>query len=286
MIPLLPLVAVVALADGPRATTLQAFLTEQYDRNREAILERVAPDLRDLAKPSDPWSESPDGLPTDLDPLRKALYLHHLLTTSAPVDGTRGGVLGTVYFWHWVRPNPRHELRHLPDSALLESLPPPPEHRSYRSWADVDRTPDVFLGDLATAQPSFYHPRYGPIQTFGWCSEREMAYALLARRLFGLAVKIKFQGNHVWTEAWLPLPPQGSRRPGLVVRIDNTFDQVRSSLQTDSVSWAKDLGPGKDVVAMNRRARAAAMDRFLDTLSLGPEAAGRMAAQIQGWLHP
>lgn len=215
----------------------------------------------------------------------EVLFLHRLLTTSAPIDGARGGILESVYFWHWVKPNPRHRIRMLPDSGLLVEAKPHPAHPSYRSWADMDRTPDLFLADLVADTPRYFHPDFGTFYTFGWCSEREMAFTLLLTRM-GYTAKIKFKGNHVWTEVLI----EGARLDGStkngILRIDNTFDQVGlGGLDKPRSAWLADVGPGNDVVRMNANAKSPEQIRRVENLDLNHPAMDRMEERVSRWLR-
>jgi hypothetical protein len=214
-----------------------------------------------------------------------ALFLHRLLTTSAPADGARGGILESVYFWHWVTPNPRHQIRRLPDSALLAKCKPHPQHAMYRSWADMDRTPDLFLADMVSDRPRYFHPDFGSFFTFGWCSEREMAFHLLLVRM-GYTAKIKFQGNHVWTEVLISgKGVDGTTKTG-ILRVDNTFDQVGAQpLDKPVAAWLADVGPGKDVVAMNAKARSPQQLGRVESLEVEAAAKARIGAQVGAWLE-
>lgn len=261
---------------------LVPWLEQLQTDHRAALVGKLAPELRDVR--SVLGARSDDSATTDR--ILRPLFLHFLLTTDAPVDGSRGGVLETVYFWHWVTPNPRHALRSLPDSQPLTSKRPDPRHASYRSWADMDRTPDLFLGDLASEQARYFHPQTGPLFSFGWCSEREMAYSLLLTSM-GYTTKIKFKGNHVWTEILLGgTSGTDGTKSGILV-VDNTFGRVGAHVLAESeAAWLADLGPGKDVVAMNAKARSPLQRSRVDEIQVGPRAQARMSELVAKWLRP
>ena len=165
-------------------------------------------------------------------------FFHDLFTCDGAVDGPCPGALGIPYLWHWVDPNPRHRIVHRPSGQRLVDRAPPARFGRYATAADVDRVPSLFLGDLVSREPRYEHPIAGTFHTFGWCSEREMAYALLLR-LAGIEGRIVQAHGHVWTELWLPVRVGGAPR-ALAVRVDNTFDELGWTLLpagTDREAW-------------------------------------------------
>lgn len=276
-----PLVGILTLSWGPLpAEPLVAFLKESYSRNASSAHIRLGPRYRALCESL----KVPDTSAENQGRLMPLLFYHGLLTTSDAVDCSRGGALETVYFWHWTSPNPRHRLRHLPDSSLLMQLPPPRGFVKYKSWADVDRLPALYLGDLAAEQPRYLHPRCGEIYTFGWCSEREMAFGALLGAL-EIKGKIKQEGIHVWTEVLLDLHGPGGKGMQAVVAFDHTFDTVEGRpLKGTRAAWAGDFGDGAQVGWYNRTAWSAAEIARVKAVETGPEARKRMEGQIAKWL--
>ena len=278
---MLPLFFLIPLAARPlHGKSLVEFLQSAYADNTNGAKALLGPRYRALCKSLG----VPDSSAANREALMPLLFQHGLLTTDDAVDCRRGGAFGTVYLWHWVSPNPRHALRRLPDSTLLTRLPPPPGFAKYKSWADVDRLPSLYLGDLATEHPHYLHPLCGAFQTFGWCSEREMAFGTLLSAQ-GVKGKIKQEGIHVWTEVLFDLTgADGKPRTG-VVAFDNTFDTVEGwPLEGTRAAWAKDFGDGTQVGWYNRVAGSAAEIEKVKAIQAGPEAARRMTFQIQGWL--
>lgn len=275
------LAAVFACGPAP-AASLPDFLRSAYATHATVVAGRLSPRLASLCAAAG----VPDTSAANRRALLPVLFLHGLLTTTDAVDGRRGGAFGTAYFWHWVTPNPRHSLRRLPDSAWLAKLPPPPGFARYRSWADVDRLPELYLGDLATEAPRYWHRRYGTLQTFGWCSEREMAFgALLAA--WGLKGKIKQEGIHVWTEVVFDLVDSRGRIRPVAVAFDNTFDTVEAwPLAVPRARWAKDFGDGAQVAWYNQVAASEGQAAKVKAIAVGPEAAKRMTVQIAAWASP
>jgi hypothetical protein len=161
-------------------------------------------------------------------------FLHQLFTCRAPVDCNRDGILEIPYMWHWINPNPRHAiLRRSSGERLVKELPPPRFSR-YRSFADIDRVPSLYLEDLVTAEPQYEHPECGPMYTFGWCSEREMSFCALAR-LFGYEGWVRQVGNHVWSIFPVRWRMPNGEMKELLLEFDNTYD----------IFGGKELPPGR-----------------------------------------
>lgn len=151
-------------------------------------------------------------------------FLHDLFTCSGPLDCVRGGILDIPYMWHWIDPNPRHAIRRVQTGTLLVEETPPERFARYRSFADVDRVPSLYFADLVTETPQYEHPSCGSMYTFGWCSEREMAFCLLAQ-LFELDGWIQQVGNHVWSMFPIEWQTRSGDRKRVILRVDNTYDQ-------------------------------------------------------------
>ncbi|MBN1348103.1 hypothetical protein JXJ21_01705 [candidate division KSB1 bacterium] len=124
--------------------------------------------------------------------------MHDLFTGISAQNYVSGGILQIPYFWHWIDPNPRHEIVFSENSTKLIKLKPPDEFSKYKSYADIDRTPCLYLSDLLSDEPKYYHEQCSEFYTFGWCSEREMAFNTLVE-LFGYKSKIKQEEIHTWT---------------------------------------------------------------------------------------
>jgi hypothetical protein len=265
---------------APAGIPLVEFFQTAYARNVDGIAAALAPRYQALCKSLG----VSDTDAANRDALLPLLFQHSLLTSTDAVDCRRGGGLGTVYLWHWIAPNPRHALRRLPDSTLLTKLPPPPGFAKYRSWADVDRLPSLYLGDLAAERARYAHPVCGEIRTFGWCSEREMAFGALLRAQ-GIKGKIKQGGIHVWSEALFQLiGTDGKPRTG-VIAFDNTFDTVEGwPLRGSRAAWARDFGDGAQVDWYNRVAASEAEIAKVKGIRVGPEAYRRMFSLIRIWL--
>ena len=185
-------------------------------------------------------------------------FLHDLLTTVSAMNCARGGFLKIPYFWHWVEPNPRHAIVFLPDSVRLsESIPPAPYGR-YKTRADIDRVPVLFLGDLVSESPKYSHPDCGTFFTFGWCSEREMAYTAIMTG-WGFEAKIRQSGIHTYSAVWNAFRRSDGTEMVLEAYIDNTFDAVSWRKVPNTVrlaQWRKDIGAGTQIQWYNKKARS------------------------------
>lgn len=204
--------------------------------------------------------------------------LHDLITGVAAEDCRRGGVLRIPYFWHWVDPNPRHSIVSLPDSLPLGGLAPPGGFERYQSYADVDRVPALFFADLVTDEPHYAHEDCGQFFTFGWCSEREMAFVSLMGCL-GHQGKVCQSGIHSWSELWCEFAASEGEHVGVIARVDNTFDSLEWFPAPRDLSveeWLADTGEGAEVGWYNSTARSEKQRRALEAVEVSDVAAARI----------
>lgn len=151
--------------------------------------------------------------------------LHKLFTSHSASNYSRGDLLNIPYFWHWTTPNPRYGIIDLETNRKLIEKTPPKEFSKYKSFADIDRTPYLFLSDLVSEKPKYNTPECGNFNTFGWCSEREMAFVSLLSTM-GYEGKVITRGNHSWSEFIVPLRNNQNSTNFFKVTIDNTFDKM------------------------------------------------------------
>jgi len=149
--------------------------------------------------------------------------LHELFTTKTSSNCSRGEILNIPYQWHWRDPNPRKEIRFLENGKLLKDEPPANEFSKYQSYADIDRTPYLFLSDLVSPKVKYYS-ECGEFSSFGWCSEREMAFTSLTR-LMGFKSSVIVSGAHTWTEIIIPMKTDSGHQC-FEVSIDNTYNTI------------------------------------------------------------
>ncbi|MCF8307361.1 MAG: hypothetical protein K9I80_13090, partial [Ignavibacteriales bacterium] len=201
-------------------TEINAFLDSLFCNYRNAIENNFGDALdREL-------EEFDDISDISREELLKLFFFHKLFTCSSCIDGNNTGIWQIPYFWHWVEPNPRYEIVLLPDSLRLNEIKPSAEYNAYKTFADIDRTALLFLNDLFSDDREYYHPLCGKFKTFGWCSEREMAFNIILK-LYGYECKIVASGNHSWSEFYGNYKYSDDKAVRLVIEIDNTFDVFR-----------------------------------------------------------
>lgn len=151
--------------------------------------------------------------------------LHDLFTSQTASNCSKGEILNIPYVWHWVNPNPRHDIYFVETNQLLCKIKAPQEFSRYNSYADIDRTPYLFLSDLVQERPKYYSASCDTFSTFGWCSEREMAYIALTK-LLNYDGKVVAEGNHSWSEFVIPLMLTNRKLQNFKVTVDNTFNSI------------------------------------------------------------
>ena len=172
------------------------------------------------------------------DTVKKILYMHLLLSSNFATNGDTFGAFQIPFFWNYTDPNPRDSIFHKKRGRTLCKLPPPYEMPGYLSLASVDRVPTVFWGDFVTDEPKYSWDYLQGFYTFGWCSEREMAFKAWLG-IEGIQGDICFKDNHVWTEVVLP------SLPDYMLFIDNSlnrFEMRPISKRTKPVVGDKYLG--------------------------------------------
>ena len=128
----------------------------------------------------------------------KLYFLHKLFTTNSAMDCSKSGILEIPYFWDDTR------------EFIIGN--------EY----NVKRTPDRFLGDLVSNKPYYKYAGCGEFYTFGWCSEREMAFVALLRSM-GYDADIIALNGHAWTQIYVPMYING-HKDIFSITIDNTFN--------------------------------------------------------------
>jgi hypothetical protein len=155
-------------------------------------------------------------------------FLNQLFTSNSAQNCSKGEILNIPYMWHWVNSNPRHEICFTETNIALLKTKPPIEFSKYGSYADIDRTPFLFLSDMFQSKEKYYSSNCDTFSTFGWCSEREMAFVALCT-LLDYKGKVIAKGNHSWSEFLIPMKSENGLRY-FKVSIDHTFN---------SNSWTK-----------------------------------------------
>ncbi|MBK7095349.1 MAG: hypothetical protein IPH57_10005 [Saprospiraceae bacterium] len=151
--------------------------------------------------------------------------LHELFTSQTASNCSKGLILDIPYFWHWCQDNPRHKIYFTSSNKLLKNCKPPKEFSRYSSYADIDRTPYLFLSDMVSNVPNYYSKSCDTFSTFGWCSEREMAFVALMTTL-NYNGKIKAENYHSWSEFIIPMKNIKNEQTYFNVIVDNTFNSI------------------------------------------------------------
>jgi hypothetical protein len=178
----------------------------------------------------------------------RLMYMHLLLTSYYSVDGDTSGGFGIPYFWNYTNHNPRLTILNVRKGKMLGQIPQP-GGAAGSSMATLDRTPVIFWGDFMTDLPQYSWNHISGFYTFGWCSEREMAFKAWIG-LLGIPATISIHTDHVWTEVELPA------MPGYYIFIDNTFNrfEVRPVSKRDKpdagnkyINWYNQQGADKAI---------------------------------------
>ncbi len=174
--------------------------------------------------------------------------LNEFFTSKTSSDGSIGKILLIPYFWHWVNPNPRHEITLTKTNQKLNAILPPLEFKRYKSYADIDRTPFLFLSELFDEEPKYKHELLEKsFTTFGWCSEREMAFVALIE-ILGFKAKVITNNGHTWTETLVDFSNNHQKNTKIKIKIDNTYHKFEWSMINDT--QAKNWGEEKESTAM------------------------------------
>ena len=200
--------------------------------------------------------------------------LHKLFTAKTCSDGSRGDILNIPYLWHWTEPNPRHNIYFTENGKPLTSVRHPKGFEKYATWADIDRTPYVFLTDLLAPEPRYYSAAYDTFSTFGWCSEREMAFVSLTT-LMGYKSYVIAPGNHSWTELDVTMKLRSGGTRQLLVTADNTFDQL---------SWTES-DPGDRTSRYNSNAHSGSVLKSLKSFVVSSPASSRIEEEVVRYLE-
>jgi hypothetical protein len=169
--------------------------------------------------------------------------VHRLLTSKNPTNGSVGDIIKIPYYWHWVSPNPRYEIYQVPNNTRLNELKTLSRYPKYGSFADIDRTPYLFLSDLFGDYPNYRSSLCDSFSTFGWCSEREMAFITIME-MIGFEGKLIAENNHSWSILRIPMLDSSKNQKIFKVKVDNTYDKITWSELTkeDNLQWGQYYG--------------------------------------------
>jgi hypothetical protein len=211
--------------------------------------------------------------------------IHKLFTSKSAKNGSRGEILNIPYFWHWVTPNPRYEIVLTKNKQLLKDIPPTHEFLKYNSFADIDRTPYLFLSELLLEKPKYYTTTCGEFSTFGWCSEREMAFVCLMETI-GYTGKVMTNGNHSWSEFIISLSSNDTKNQTIRVKVDNTFDglEFEKIKENDTILWKQNTGNSPQTNWYNQKAHSSSQKLQLKNHMVSKEAICRIEESITKYL--
>ena len=183
----------------------------------------------------------------------KLFFLHNAFTTTNAVNGLKGGLLEIPYY----DMRSRSEI----NNAVKE-----------------DRTPDIFLSDLVSNTP-----KYKDMYTFGWCSEREMAFMALIKNM-GFDGRIVADGGHAWSEVNVELYVN-NQLIDYILYIDNTYDEflIRTELY-----WYESLSHYHECRSYNYNCEVCLMTKFynprandvIDTIMVSKDRVEAMSIQL------
>ncbi len=211
--------------------------------------------------------------------------LHDLFTSQTASNCSKGEILYIPYLWHWTSPNPRHELYFVETRKLLSKTKPPQEFSKYNTYADIDRTPYLFLSDLVKETLGYYSASCDTFSTFGWCSEREMAFVALTH-LLNFNGKIVAEGNHSWSEFVITMKSMNSEFHYYKVKVDNTFNSLDWSLikKEEIPDWKIHFGNSSHANWYNKKAKSQSELLRISNHIVGKNAMKRIEIKIVEYL--
>ncbi len=212
--------------------------------------------------------------------------LHKLFTSSSAQNGSRGEILNIPYFWHWTNPNPRHSIILVETNQKLSDVKSPASFAKYKSFADIDRTPHLFLSELLLENPKYKTSNLGEFSTFGWCSEREMAFVSLLETL-NIKGKVFSEGNHSWSEFLIPITNNQNKVVNFIVKIDNTFDNIEWEVIAENkiTSWKNNLGNVPLAKWYNEKAHSKTEIEKIKTIQVSVKTASFIETQVVNYIN-
>lgn len=173
----------------------------------------------------------------------KLRILNDLLSSENASNYSTGKILKIPYMWHWINPNPRYAITLKEKNTTLKTIKPSVEFKNYKSFADIDRTPFLYLSELFLETEKYTSTSCESFSSFGWCSEREMAFnCLLDAMLF--TSKVYTEGNHCWTEVLQEFTTSTNSKKSFVIKIDNTFHEfiLKEITAKNIANWKTNVG--------------------------------------------
>ncbi len=215
-------------------------------------------------------------------------FLHDLFKTDDAVDGKTAGALDIPYFFHHHRLNMRRQIIYLPFGKPLPRIRPPRDYRQHVNLAMIDRTPLIYFRDLLSPEPKYSHPVCGQFYTFGWCSEREMAFVMLLSAFDYRARIVMATNNHTRSEIRVPLTLRNGKKGLFIFVVDNTYGLfciVRSYSQKTDAKWLKSYDDDDHYIRWyNEQAHSLKMRWRLLNLNISSTVIKRIYKQAAVWI--
>lgn len=212
--------------------------------------------------------------------------LHKIFTCQTASNCSKGEIVNIPYQWHWVEPNPRHEIYFVSSNTRLVDTKAPKEFSKYNSYADIDRTPYLFLSDFVHPELKYYAKTCDTFSTFGWCSEREMAFVALASTL-NFEGKVVAIGNHSWSEFVIPLKLNAGEIQNFKLTVDNTFNSFSwTTIEALKIPrWKEYYGNTKLSGWYNRKAKSVSELRSIENHLVSNKSMSRIENKMVVYLE-
>ena len=266
----------------------QQFWQELFTENQDRYLDYASSEYTQLCEQED---LDPDNVHNKKTYATLGL-LHRMLTSESATNCSKGGSLEIPYYWHWGNDMPRRPIIYTRTGKALSTVAPPAGFQKYPSYADIDRTPDIFWKNLLAERPLFYTTECDSFYTFGWCSEREMAFLAIlystgfcsetgtGQSAFGRVIQ---QGNHTWSELGVFMIGNNGLNNWFKVAVDNTFSNLEWSAadRTTINSLRNRKGNNKDERWYNRNYATAKITGSLRSLRVSPGVQQRIRQQVE-----
>lgn len=216
----------------------------------------------------------------------KLKILHELFTSKSAMNCSVGEIWNIPYMWHWVNENPRHEIYLKATNKLLTQIKPTREFGRYKSVADIDRTPYLFLSDLFTEGEKYMKKNCNSFSTFGWCSEREMAFVSLLQ-IMKITSKVRASNGHSWTEAIIDLEREDGGKSNFKIVVDNTFNKIEVDEINirDVKNWKKDTGKSETQKWYNKKAKSEKEQKLIENFTVKKSVSKKLEKEVVEYLN-
>ena len=143
----------------------------------------------------------------------------------------------------------------------------------------------MYLADLFSEKPKYKHKECGSFYSFGWCSEREIAFNTLLE-IFGYRAKIKQSSIHTWSEILVKFKTANNKQIEIRFIVDNTFDIIRyETFNANTVNWLKDIGNGSTIKWYNAKAHSQTEVSDVKNITVSDQTIKRIKKSVTDWLR-